>query len=1062
MTTHSSITRHATIACAIALLVLQVAAHTQAPADSEWRTRDARAAALYLQGDLSGAIDAARAALDAASSPSETGHSLDRLGFFYYTAGNAAEGQKYLQQSLDVRQTAFGIDSLEYAETANDLAMLLRDAHKIEEARTLAQRSVDIRRRLLKADDPLYAESLNTAGTVLGIGGEYAAAVTQFEQALAIHESKAAAERATEEYGTLCINLAGTYQRLGKYAQAEATFSKGLAALRVSPGVGHPAYAVSLSAFAMLEVELGRFADAERAYAEADTRLRATLTDKHPLYATFLNNQGFLFHTIGNTTAAEANYRASLALRRELKVSPVTVASTLRNLGFLVYERDRTESERLLTEAVEAYSSTSSAPPFDLASVLLGLGRAQRDRGALGDARATLERALAVAQQGLSARHPLVANAYRELGLLYAASGDNTDADAALRRALAIAEDAHGPNHPALSAFLDTLAEHYASHGDYESAQPLYRRSFDIRDRFLSDVLEVGSESAKVLSMVAAADPLPALLAFQAQAATRVPDARVLAFEVVTQRKARVLEQVRDSRQRLRSNASESVQRQLLEWQAVLECRTSLTVALGYADLKPVIAGPCGLTGTDLTGRYERLLSDLRTARTDDTARQAVAAIAVLRERGDALEASLNREAGDPRGSAARLSVDAISRELGDDELLIELVSYKEAARSGRQRFGAFVLDNRGALDWTDIGLAAPIDSAARDMLRAANDWAVSVRNGEARAARSSESTARETLAVLSEKLWKPLQPLVDRHPNVRRLRIAPDGSLNLVPFDALSDGHELIDRFAITYIPAGRDLATAASSHAATSPIVVVSPGATVRAAAAQPAQGSAFRAGTLTRLPAAAGEASDLRRLIPSASIYSGASATERQLKNVHGPSLLHIIGHGIVLGEDTCAQRTCLPAEITPSVNAMSLSAIVLEEAYGRGGVSVDDGMLTPLELQNVDLRGTEMLVLSQCQMASGVPSVGEGVYGMRRAAAIAGARSFVAPLWNVEDGVERTMMDRFYRGLAAGQTRSDALKSAKLAVRRSPATRSFLYWAPLILSGSAAAIPPAVFR
>ena len=143
-------------------------------------------------------------------------------------------------------------------------------------------------------------------------------------------------------------------------------------------------------------------------------------------------------------------------------------------------------------------------------------------------------------------------------------------------------------------------------------------------------------------------------------------------------------------------------------------------------------------------------------------------------------------------------------------------------------------------------------------------------------------------------------------------------------------------------------------------------------------------------------------------------------------------------------------------------MALSAIVLEEAYGRGKGSSDDGFLTPLELQNVDLRGTEMLVLSQCQMANGLASVGEGVYGMRRAAAIAGARTFVAPLWNVEDGVQRTLMARFYADLAAGQTRADALRSREAAAPAVAATSSFLYWAPVILSGSASALPPALFR
>jgi CHAT domain-containing protein len=235
-----------------------------------------------------------------------------------------------------------------------------------------------------------------------------------------------------------------------------------------------------------------------------------------------------------------------------------------------------------------------------------------------------------------------------------------------------------------------------------------------------------------------------------------------------------------------------------------------------------------------------------------------------------------------------------------------------------------------------------------------------------------------------------------------------------------------------------------------------VVSPGATSKPT--QQAGASTFRAAGLARLTAATSEAADVRRRIPSATIYSVADATERRVKALHGPALLHVVGHGIVAGGDDCRDARCAT---DASAQAMATSAIVLEEAYGRVRDSTEDGMLTPLELQNVDLRGTEMLVLSQCQMASGVASVGEGVYGMRRAAAIAGARTFVAPLWNVEDGVQRTLMQRFYAELAAGATRADAIRDAKLSLRKTAATRSFLYWAPVILSGESSSLPASLF-
>jgi CHAT domain-containing protein len=371
------------------------------------------------------------------------------------------------------------------------------------------------------------------------------------------------------------------------------------------------------------------------------------------------------------------------------------------------------------------------------------------------------------------------------------------------------------------------------------------------------------------------------------------------------------------------------------------------------------------------------------------------------------------------------------------------LVAYTTTGR----RYGAFVLDQAGNLGWTDLGSAAPIDEAAADLLAAARDWSTSIAGHERTSAQSSRQTAHQALAMLSKLVWRPIAPLIDAAPHVHRLRIAPDSVLNLVPFDALAaaDGRDLIERFSIAYVPAGRDLILRPAPAAATGPIVVVSPGGSDAA-----------------RLANAQAEAEDVRRTIPAAVLYSGANATEQHVKEVRRPTLLHVVGHGVIRDALDCPRQPCPASPLDPSARAMSLAAIVLEEAYGRRGVSSDDGLLTALELENIDLRGTEMIVLSQCEMAGGVASAGEGVYGMRRAALIAGARTFVAPLWNIEDTVQRRLMKQFYDGLAAGKTRADALRDAKLAVRRSAATRDFLYWAPEILSGSAGPLPAAIFR
>jgi tetratricopeptide (TPR) repeat protein len=261
----TSIRRISTL-CVAVLALSRTVFVAQSPQTPTWEALDARASELYAKGDLPHAIDAADAALRLAASPRETGRSLDRLGFLYYTSGKLEEGERYLRRSLETRESAFGVDSLEYAETANDLAMLLRDLRRMDEAARLARRAVETRERLLGGFALPLAESLNTLGTVSALAGDYSGGMSTMERALAIHESPAVTDRQSEEYGTLCINLAGTYQRLGKYDAAETTFQKGIDALRVKPGVEHPAYAASLLAYAALEVELGRYVEAERLY----------------------------------------------------------------------------------------------------------------------------------------------------------------------------------------------------------------------------------------------------------------------------------------------------------------------------------------------------------------------------------------------------------------------------------------------------------------------------------------------------------------------------------------------------------------------------------------------------------------------------------------------------------------------------------------------------------------------------------------------------------------------------------------------------------------------------
>ena len=560
-----------------------------------------------------------------------------------------------------------------------------------------------------------------------------------------------------------------------------------------------------------LQADLGHYSAAEKLYDESGKLLREQLGEQHPYYAAFLNNRAALYTALGNLTVAESDYRKALELKRKIYgPNALTIGASLRNLARLVYGRNPAEGEKLFQEAVDLYARNPKAPAFDYASALLGLAEAQRKRGDLPAARATLQQATEVTEKGLGTKHPLYARELRDLALVHQSAGEYAQAEQLLREAVGIVQQTQGEDHPDLAPYLESLAAVYDQAGDYREAEPLYRRSLDISDRALADMLTVGSESSKAAVVANLEDPIPRLLSFQRRAGDRLPAARALAFEAVARRKGRILDEVHDWGQSLRSSPDSAIRSRFRQWEEMLQCEASLSIALGYRELKPAVVGTCALPDTELAGRYERLLHDLRANWTDALGRQALQAVGVLKQRIDLLEAGLSREIPQFASAMRPVQFEDIRSHLQPDELLIEFVSYREReSREPDRRYGAFLLGRNGDLRWVDLGPGGPIDRAVQDLIAAANDWSVALAGRETRSAQASEETARDALKALSDKL-RPVIAALAQWKGAGRLRIAPDGMLNLVPFGALLDarGRYLVERFATSYVSAGRELA--------------------------------------------------------------------------------------------------------------------------------------------------------------------------------------------------------------------------------------------------------------
>jgi CHAT domain-containing protein len=116
-----------------------------------------------------------------------------------------------------------------------------------------------------------------------------------------------------------------------------------------------------------------------------------------------------------------------------------------------------------------------------------------------------------------------------------------------------------------------------------------------------------------------------------------------------------------------------------------------------------------------------------------------------------------------------------------------------------------------------------------------------------------------------------------------------------------------------------------------------------------------------------------------------------------------------------------------------NPMVRTGLVLAGANRSGPVAT----LTAEEVAGLDLRGTELAVLSACETGLGHSSGWQGVQGLPRAFHDAGVTNVLTSLWSVSDAATSVLMEHFYTHLWQKKQRPlEALRQAQLFVWKNP--------------------------
>ncbi len=603
---------------------------------------------------------------------------------------------------------------------------------------------------------------------------------------------------------------------------------------------------------------------------------------------------------------------------------------------------------------------------------------------------------------------PLVGHILERLALSERALGTPERAAELFAQVLAHREAAYGQVHPYTATAEYNMVYATAALGDVRAALRHQDRCNRIIERLMRDVLGAGTDEQKRAYAALWHEQSDSTLTLSLDALAGDADAAALALRTILRRKGRALDTMADRIAAVRADA-DAESRRLLD--ALSEARSLLA-------------------GMLLSGKAEAAPSEAQ------------------RERVRALEAAVNARGGElMRDHDTDTSIDAVREALPDGAALVELALYRHvdfrrpgvADQQFPSEYAAYVLPKKGPIRGVRLGPVAAIDAGVLALRAALADPA---------------SDYRPLARKLHDALFAPIAAALE---GSRHILLSPDGLASLVPMAALVDarGRHLVERFTFSYLTSGRDLLRRRDAAARQGPVLVGGPsfGGTP-AGERRGVPGLHF-----APLPATRQEVAAIAERLGDATVLVGDDAREEALEKLRGPRLLHLATHGYFLPGGGPAPAVGLRAAVMvrralpdAAFDALLGSGIAL--AGANRGDGAQDGLLTAFEAASLDLRGTELVVLSGCDTGVGSVGRGEGVFGLRRALVLAGAETLVMSLWRVSDASTRDLMIAYYDGLLAGGGRSEAMRRAQLALAADPRTAHPHHWAAFIVSGETA--------
>jgi|GEM_PF-1450894 len=797
-----------------------------------------------------------------------------------------------------------------------------------------------------------------------------------------------------------------------------------------------------------------------------------------------LDELGLLYKSLDDLGDADSCFRRALAILKAADgAQSKDAGAVLLNLADLYADHGRwgeaeSNFREALTMAVQAYGQSDP----HVANVLRDSASLMIDEGKLEPAGHVLRGAIAIYTQAGPAFSSQLAATYNLAGQDVADSGNNTVAETLFQKAIDLSEKSDGPNSVTYSTYVANLADVYRKEQRFAEAEPLYLRMIAILrqhysldnpildevdvnialfyfgwdkpdraspwfDRYISSRLAQWNANAWTMSeqdrlayYATLPGTFPIYFSFITKYHDRYPALAGKMYDALLAERGLVAESSASTRARLLASGN----------------RGALSALDKLAAEKAQFAALSSSSSADNRAQISQLSKQINQTE------EALAQVSGAYSQAKTLSAASWRDvqkALQPGEAAVEITKFQVhtGQTFAVNRLYVALV-----VRPGAQFPQLVVLGDAKQLEAQPLTNFRSVVAKTRGLT--AEPEAAEGASGSAVAAPVDTSAAYNAF-------WKPLEPAFG---GAHRIYVAADGVLNQIPIGLLSDssGKMVLEKYQLRYVNSTRDLCSSHSNATVKSAILLGNPkfdlphvpqnSVSVSSQASGSQRSIDLRGGPLPPLPGTETEVTAIDKLLRQSgwqtTLYTGDRALKNSIQSVRGPRVVHIATHGFFLEDHPAPNKSGAVVRLRgasddPMLHSGLFFAGANRTRSGAAPTDGDNGVLTAYEAGQLNLQGTELVVLSACETGLGEQGNSEGVFGLRRALQEAGADAVLMSMWSVPDQETQELMSLFYAKWLSGLDKPEALRQAQLqerdVVRKRYGRDLAYYWGAFVL-------------